>query len=210
MLRRPRLDVMQPCLPPGPQILGAGTGDGAAAGPSVDRGRWLGTFDELMTRAGAGSAGWSRAARQIPLTRNEIAHLLAAVTAPPGRDAGHRLLWSHWRRRHQHRARTCHYQRQITQDPATERSTVGVLDGNVRFCVFSELRDNVAVQEAAWPWRQTAVMSGKSGAAAPWRCRRDPSATESGYSGPNRPPSFSSLLLATPASADLAACAHRP
>ena len=25
----------------------------AAAGPSVDPGRWLGTFDELMTRAGA-------------------------------------------------------------------------------------------------------------------------------------------------------------
>ena len=51
--------------------------------------------------------------------RNEIAHLLAAVTAPPGRDAGHRLRWSHWRRRHQHRARTRHHQRQITQDHAT-------------------------------------------------------------------------------------------
>jgi len=51
--------------------------------------------------------------------QHEIAHLLAAVTAPPGRDAGHRLRWSHWRRRHQHRARTCHYQRQITQDHAT-------------------------------------------------------------------------------------------
>ena len=59
------------------------------------------------------------AAGQIPLTRNEIAHLLATVTAPPGRHAGHRLRWSHWRRRHQHRARTCHYQRQITQDHAT-------------------------------------------------------------------------------------------
>jgi SRSO17 transposase len=50
---------------------------------------------------------------------NGIAHLLATVTASPGRDAGHRLRWSHWRRRHQHRARTCHYQRQITQDHAT-------------------------------------------------------------------------------------------
>ena len=55
----------------------------------------------------------------IPLTRNEIAHLLATVTAPPGPDAGHRLRWSHCRRRHQHRARTRHYQRQITQDHAT-------------------------------------------------------------------------------------------
>ena len=38
MLPRPRLDVMRACLPPGPLILGAGTGDGAAAGPSVDPG----------------------------------------------------------------------------------------------------------------------------------------------------------------------------
>ena len=58
-------------------------------------------------------------ADQIPLTRNEIAHLLATVTASPGRDAGHRLHWSHWRRRHQHRARTCHYQRQTTEDQGT-------------------------------------------------------------------------------------------
>jgi len=50
-------------------------------------------------------------AGQIPLTRNEIAHLLANVTSP-ARDARHRLRWSRWRRRHQHRARACHYQRQ--------------------------------------------------------------------------------------------------
>ena len=48
---------------------------------------------------------------QIPLTRNEIAHLLATVTSP-AHDAGHRLRWSRWRRRHQHRAQACHYQRQ--------------------------------------------------------------------------------------------------
>ena len=73
----------------------------------------------LTIAAAIESARGPAAAGQIPLTRNEIAHLLAAVTAPPGRDAGHRLHWSHWRRRHQHRARTCHYQRQITQDHAT-------------------------------------------------------------------------------------------
>ena len=73
----------------------------------------------LTIAAAIESARGPAAARQIPLTRNEIAHLLAAVTAPPGRDAGHRLRWSHWRRRHQHHARTCHYQRQITQDHAT-------------------------------------------------------------------------------------------
>jgi SRSO17 transposase len=48
---------------------------------------------------------------QIPLTRNEIAHLLASL-ASPAHDARHRTRWSRWRRRHQHRARTCHYQRQ--------------------------------------------------------------------------------------------------
>ena len=50
-------------------------------------------------------------AGQIPLTRNEIAHLLATLTSP-ARDARHRLRWSRWRRRHQHRAQACHYQRQ--------------------------------------------------------------------------------------------------
>jgi hypothetical protein len=53
MLRRPRLDVMQPCPPPGPLILGPVPETGRPLAPSVDPGRWLGTFDELTTRAGA-------------------------------------------------------------------------------------------------------------------------------------------------------------
>jgi hypothetical protein len=44
---------------------------------------------------------------QIPLTRNEIAHLLATIIIQPAHDSAHRLHWSRWRRRHQHRARTC-------------------------------------------------------------------------------------------------------
>ena len=52
----------------------------------------------LTIAAAIESARGPAAAGQIPLTRNEIAHLLAAVTAPPGRDAGHRLRWSHRRR----------------------------------------------------------------------------------------------------------------
>jgi SRSO17 transposase len=48
---------------------------------------------------------------QIPLTGNEIAHLLATLTSP-ARDPRHRIRWSRWRRRHQHRARAFHYQRQ--------------------------------------------------------------------------------------------------
>jgi SRSO17 transposase len=54
-------------------------------------------------------------ANQIPLTRNEVARLLATLIVRPARDTWHRLRWSTWRRRHQHRARTCHYQRQARE-----------------------------------------------------------------------------------------------
>ena len=48
----------------------------------------------------------------ISLTCNELQHLFATLAARPAGDLGHRLAWSVWRRRHQARARTCHYQRQ--------------------------------------------------------------------------------------------------
>ena len=54
-------------------------------------------------------------AGQIPLTRNEIASLFAALIIQPAHDARHRLRWSAWRRHCQHRAKTCHYQRQARQ-----------------------------------------------------------------------------------------------
>jgi len=57
-------------------------------------------------------------AEQIPLTRNEIAHLLA-TTACPLQDSWHRIRWSRWRRHHQYRSRACHYQRQTAQDQQT-------------------------------------------------------------------------------------------
>ena len=56
----------------------------------------------------------SHPAGQIPLTRNEISHLLAVLILTPTHTPPHRLHWSTWRRRHQHRARTSHYQRQAT------------------------------------------------------------------------------------------------
>jgi SRSO17 transposase len=55
--------------------------------------------------------------RQIPLTRNEISHLVAGHLLRPHRTLDHRLHWSTWRRRHQHRARICHYQRQAARQP---------------------------------------------------------------------------------------------
>jgi SRSO17 transposase len=46
----------------------------------------------------------------IPLTCSEIHHLLN-VLAQPARSPRYRLHWSAWRRTHQHRARTSHYQK---------------------------------------------------------------------------------------------------
>jgi SRSO17 transposase len=49
------------------------------------------------------------------LTCNEVQHLFAALLTRPAGDLGHRLRWSVWRRRHQARARTCHYRRQASR-----------------------------------------------------------------------------------------------
>jgi hypothetical protein len=54
-------------------------------------------------------------ADQIALTRNEIARLFNALIIQPATARAHRLRWSTWRRRHQRRAKTCHYQRQARQ-----------------------------------------------------------------------------------------------
>jgi SRSO17 transposase len=53
----------------------------------------------------------------IPMTCNELQRLFAALAARPTRGVGHRLRWSVWRRRHQARARTCHYRRQAALQP---------------------------------------------------------------------------------------------
>ncbi len=39
-------------------------------------------------------------AGQIPLTRNEIAHLFASLTIKHPHDHSHRIRWSNWRRHH--------------------------------------------------------------------------------------------------------------
>ena len=45
----------------------------------------------------------------IPITAPELLRLLrGTVIPPPRRDRAHRLHWSFWRRRHQHRARLAH------------------------------------------------------------------------------------------------------
>ena len=52
---------------------------------------------------------------QIPLTRNELARLITALAIHPAPCPRHRLRWSTWRRRHQHRAKPSHYQRQARE-----------------------------------------------------------------------------------------------
>ncbi|WP_392756905.1 hypothetical protein [Streptomyces sp. LN590] len=42
---------------------------------------------------------------------NEIQRLFAMPAASPNGQRDHRLRWSLWRRRHQARARDCHYRR---------------------------------------------------------------------------------------------------
>jgi hypothetical protein len=69
----------------------------------------------FLTIAAAEQARSPAPAGQIPLTRNEIAHLLAALIIQPTHDPLHRLRWSSWRRHHQHQARTSHYQRQARE-----------------------------------------------------------------------------------------------
>jgi len=53
--------------------------------------------------------------QQIPLTRSEIARLFTTLPTQPAPDIRHLLHWSAWRRRHQHRAKTSHYQRQARE-----------------------------------------------------------------------------------------------
>jgi hypothetical protein len=53
----------------------------------------------------------------VELTCSEVQHLFAALACRPAGDHAHRLRWSWWRRRHQARARACHYRRQAAQQP---------------------------------------------------------------------------------------------
>jgi hypothetical protein len=53
---------------------------------------------------------------QVPPTRNEGAALFARLTIKPPGGMLCRPRWPAWRRRHQYRARQCHYQRQSGLD----------------------------------------------------------------------------------------------
>jgi hypothetical protein len=63
-------------------------------------------------------AGSDLDAGLIPITVPELLRLLRdTVIPPPRRDKAHRLHWSTWRRRHQHRARQAHLSFARTMGP---------------------------------------------------------------------------------------------
>jgi hypothetical protein len=90
----------------------------AAGGPGTGGSRWA-----MLAHAFLVVAALTDHPRHPPpsglirLTYNEVQHLYAALVARPAADAAHRLRWSVWRRRHQARARTCHYRRQAAWQP---------------------------------------------------------------------------------------------
>jgi len=47
----------------------------------------------------------------IPLTVPEVRRLLLVLTRPHFEERSFLLDWSYWRRRHQMRAKRCHYRR---------------------------------------------------------------------------------------------------
>jgi hypothetical protein len=53
----------------------------------------------------------------IRLTVNEVRRLINTLIIEPIRSLAHRLSWSHWRRRHQARARRSHYKRRLNLEP---------------------------------------------------------------------------------------------
>jgi hypothetical protein len=65
----------------------------------------------LAAVAAAAQARQLPPAGLIPLTCNEITRLVNRLIANPIRSLASVLHWSHWRSRHQHRARTSHYRR---------------------------------------------------------------------------------------------------
>jgi hypothetical protein len=48
----------------------------------------------------------------IKLSAGEIRHLIASLIQPQ-HDGDHYQRWSRWRRKHQARAKRCHYQRRL-------------------------------------------------------------------------------------------------
>jgi SRSO17 transposase len=69
---------------------------------------------------------------RIPLTCNEIRHLLTTVIIAPIRDITLRLRRSAWRRQHQHRDKRCRYQQRLKRDDPDRETTDSTEDHELR------------------------------------------------------------------------------
>ncbi|WP_412104110.1 hypothetical protein [Streptomyces europaeiscabiei] len=67
--------------------------------------------DAFLTATVTDRPGLPADTDRVQLTRNEITHLLAALTLSIPHPPEHRWAWSTWRRRHQFRRQQCHSQR---------------------------------------------------------------------------------------------------
>jgi hypothetical protein len=98
-------------------------GEPAPGGPAAQRWllvrRWRSWYRwttlAMLAHAFLVVAALTEQARRPP--PSGLQHLFAVLTARPAGDLGHRLRWSVWRRRHQARARSCHYRRQAARQP---------------------------------------------------------------------------------------------
>src|SRR5262249_61498175 len=66
---------------------------------------------------GEAGAAEKRGTGLIPLTTPEVRRLLLRLVWDRLTPAEQALAWSDWRRRHQHRARVCHYRRRRARPP---------------------------------------------------------------------------------------------
>ena len=82
-------------------------------------GDWITRFSgqlKVLSEKGHGKASRvESAAGLITLTVNEFRRLFDALLLGAGHTLASLLRWSTWRRRHQHRARQCHYRRREHQ-----------------------------------------------------------------------------------------------
>ena len=70
----------------------------------------------LRKAAVGGEPTLDLAAELLPLTVPEVRRLLWRLVWPPPPDIAAALAWSRWRRRHQQRARRCHWQRRTSSE----------------------------------------------------------------------------------------------
>jgi hypothetical protein len=87
--------------------------------PSCGRGRC--SQREKGAEAAPAALEVALAEELLPMTVPEVRRLLRGLVWPSAPPDAVLLHWSRWRRRHQQRAKRCHYQRRLARSPAEVR-----------------------------------------------------------------------------------------